>query len=258
MEINWTVLAYILVGLFVMSGFFKGWWKEAITTFFLGVLIFLLNVPVAAQGFIDLINLILETIWEFLPDFVNAGPLIQLDATSGGTWLTILLLFIGLAIFISRASLSSRMYFPFTLPYPVYGVTPLGSLLGGLLGGLNGFLIINLIREYLDGRKLPDTRPATEIAMAAGDSLGIASSGVAIQFADLPRFTIFNAFLPWLIIAFGILIFILTFRSRRTLWGYITIDITKKDKEIVVKVETKLEGKTEVIEIKLIEIKLGG
>ena len=60
-----------------------------------------------------------------------------------------------------------------------YTVRPTGSILGGLLGGLNGFLIINLIREYLDGRNLPGGGLPTEIASAGGGTVGTASSGLA-------------------------------------------------------------------------------
>ena len=44
-EINWSAITYYVIGLFALSGFFRGWWKEAITAFFLGILVFLLRTP---------------------------------------------------------------------------------------------------------------------------------------------------------------------------------------------------------------------
>ncbi len=70
MGINWTVLALLVIGLFALAGFFKGWWKEAITTIFLGILAFFLQVPDVAQLFIDLTNLVIFTIWKILPSFM--------------------------------------------------------------------------------------------------------------------------------------------------------------------------------------------
>ncbi|MBI1879133.1 MAG: hypothetical protein HYR94_13085 [Chloroflexi bacterium] len=229
-EVNWTLVTYIIVGIFALSGFFKGWWKEAITTFFVGILIFFLAVPSVAQVFIDITNRLLLSTWEFLAQLglTQSGQAIQLDGSSSGTWLIILLLFLGLAIFISRASLPNM-----TQPaaaYTYYVVTPLGSLLGGLLGGLNGFLIINLIRHYLEGTNLPGRGVLpTEIAMAGSGTVGVASSGVGIQLTDLPNFTLFNTLLPWLIVAFGILILFLRWKSDKVPWGYVKYSISGRN-----------------------------
>ena len=38
MQINWMVLTYFVIGLFILNGFFRGWWKEAITLSFLAIL----------------------------------------------------------------------------------------------------------------------------------------------------------------------------------------------------------------------------
>ncbi len=207
-EINWTLVAYLVVGIFALSGFFKGWWKEAVTTFFLGILIFFLAVPDAAKWFINTINDAIRFTWEQLSKLDIAtldNYFFQLDPSSGQTWLVILLLFIGLAIFISRAGLSS-------VPqerdvYTAYLLTLPGSVLGTILGGLNGFLIITLVKHYLEGTNLPGSgQLPTEIAMASGGVITAASSGVNIQITGLPGFALFNFLLPWLIIAFGILI----------------------------------------------------
>jgi hypothetical protein len=221
-------VTYIIVGLFALSGFFKGWWKEAITTFFIALLLLFLAVPTLADWFIDTVNYLIALIWQILADAeIIAGQPIQLDATDGNTWLIILLLFIGLSIFISRAGLPNIIRGGGV--YPTYIVTPLGSVLGGLLGGLNGFLILNLARHYLEGSNLPSgNQPATEIAMTSMGSVAIASPGVNIQFTDLPNFIVFNLFLPWIIIAVIILFLFLTWRYREVPWGYVKYSVEAK------------------------------
>ncbi len=214
MEINWTVLMYIVIGVFAMSGFFKGWWKEAILTVFLTVLVLLLQQPGVAELVIELLNTVIARIWELQPDFFSsifenifavstAGGPAQADASDPGTWLLILVLFIFVATLIGRFSLAGR------------SPTPAGSLLGGLIGVLNGFIAINLVREYLDGRSLPGaTEPATEIALAGGSTVGVASSGVSVQATDLPSFTILDSIVPWIIIAIGVLIFLALINTK--------------------------------------------
>ena len=75
----------------------------------------------------------------------------QFDAGSTTTWIIVLILAITLAILISRLMPPGGV----RSSGVAYTVRPLGSILGGVLGAVNGFLIINLIREYVDGRNLP-------------------------------------------------------------------------------------------------------
>jgi len=226
MELNWTVLTYFIIGLFALSGFFKGWWKEAIVTILLAVLVFLLQNPAIAQTVIALFNEILATLWNFIPtNFQPAvdstleaafaidtqGRALQANPADPGTWLIILIIVLAVGILFGRSSLPNSVRKPVGV---AYSVTPMGGLLGGLLGGLNGFIIINLVREYLDGRNLPLGGPATEIAMAGGRTGSVASSGVAIQAIEVPNFTILDSFLPWIIIGLGLLILLSVIRSR--------------------------------------------
>lgn len=218
MEINWTVLTYFVVGLFILNGFFRGWWKEAITTVLLVILVFFLQQPGVASSFIDIINNFLNAIWGLLPSslveflrniFENVlgietatNGAIQADSGNGTTWLILLILFIAAASLIGRSSLPHG-------PGKGFAVRPIGSILGGLVGGLNGLIIINLVREYLDGRNLPGgsgTLP-TEISMAGEGGARVASSGISVQATQLPEFTILDSFLPWIIIIAGLFIF---------------------------------------------------
>jgi hypothetical protein len=220
-EINWSAITYYVIGLFALSGFFRGWWKEAITAFFLGILVFLLRTPGMAQAVIDWLNPILLTVWNRLPSSVHdllatylGLTSFQLDASSRQTWLVILLVMLGFSFLLSALLLPSQIRTAGS--YITYVVTPLASFLGGLLGGLNGFLVINLVKEYLSGTNLPTgtEHSATEVAVAGGQTVGIASSGVGVQVTDLPDFTTLNNFWGWLVVAFGLLMLVLIIGSR--------------------------------------------
>ena len=186
------------------------------------------------------INRILQTVWGWLPssfqEFLTGTfgiTSFQIDASSAQTWLVILILMLGLSILLGRLLLPNQIRT--AKSYYTYTVTPLGSFLGGLLGGLNGFLIINLVREYLDGSNLPtgtEAQPATEVAVAGEQTIGIVSSGVGFEVTDLPGFTNVNSLLAWIIIGFAFLLLILVLRSRmfglKRPPGYIKGEIKKK------------------------------
>ena len=160
--INWTFIALLIIGFFALSGFLKGWWKEAITTFFLGILVFFQLVPSAAQFFVDIINWVIALIWRIIPNAVfefiysifgwgsgmpDVAP--QIDAGSSQTWLIMLILFIGLAVLVGRLVLPGAGRG--AAPYRGYVVTCSGAIFGALLGAVNGWLIISLIKTYLQG-----------------------------------------------------------------------------------------------------------
>ncbi len=206
MEINWTMLTYFVIGLFALTGFFKGWWKEAVTTVVLTVLVFLLYNPAIADTLVTTINELLGTVWGLL----RLSNPVLFDPGDATTWLIIMVVLIMVAVLLSRTMLPGGV----KKSGSVYQVRPTGSVLGGLLGGVNGFLIINLIREYLDGRNLPGGRPAVEVASAGGGPAGTASSGLVIKAVEVPAFTILDSFIPWIIIGLGIFVFIALLRSR--------------------------------------------
>ena len=95
MQIDWMVLTYLIIIVFAIGGFFRGWWKEAITTFFLVGLLILLQRPDWAQILIDVINQVILFIWQVVVRIFRITATtepFQLDASSGGTWILILLL----------------------------------------------------------------------------------------------------------------------------------------------------------------------
>lgn len=212
MEVNWTTLSLFIIGFFVLIGFFRGWWKEAITTAFLTVLVFLLAYPSMAESLINGINKVVALVWGWVPDSLQQSMIDlfsikivppQLDANSSTTWMVILIVMLAISIIIGRFSLSGSGY----------QVRPLGSIFGGLLGGLNGFILMGLVTAYLQGTTLPGGGPpATEISAQSGTA--VASSGVSIQAFNLPNFTLDQSFLPYLIMIIGLAVFIMAMRNR--------------------------------------------
>jgi hypothetical protein len=213
-EVNWVVLAYFLIGLFALSGFYRGWWKEAITTIFLALLVFLLQVPLLAQLVVEFMNFVLANIWPLLPDFVldflqtvvglqsGANPP-HIQPGSAQTWLIILLLFIGLATIISRSVLpASGQQYP---PYTGYIVTYGGSIFGAALGALNGWLIISLVQTYLEGVNLPSDGQV---------KTAVFSDRMLIQAVNVPTATILDSFMPFLFVTIGLIVFIVAVQSR--------------------------------------------
>ncbi len=213
MAVNWTALSLFIIGFFVIIGFFRGWWKEAITTAFLTVLVFLLANPSIAETLINGVNSIIAMVWGWIPGSLQQ-PLInlfaiktippQLDAGSSTTWMMILIVMLALSIIIGRFSLAGSGY----------GVRPLGSIFGGLLGGLNGFILMGLVTGYLQGTNLPGggSNLPTEISAQGGSAT--ASSGVSIQAFNLPNVSLGDSFLPYLIIIIGIAVLIMALRNR--------------------------------------------
>ena len=239
-EINWTVLVVIFIGLFALMGFYKGWWKEGVTTVFLAFLVFLLQMPVVAQFFIDVTNAVIITVWSVLPasiiDFIqglltawpgitatDAPPII--NAGAGQTWLVILLLSI------AAATLAGRTYLPSWgrnlgagQTFDTYVVTQSGGLFGALLGALNGWLIVILVRAYLDGRNLP----------GGGGAVASSSDSVLVQAVNISNSTILDSFLPWIIVGLSLLVISAAAKSRVT-----PLPLAKPDKDGYRKTEYK-------------------
>lgn len=216
MEINWELIAFFAILFFALNGFYRGWWKEAIITFALAVLIVFLQYPGLAQSVINGFNSLLTTLWDWkdqLTTVAQAGGIATtqttdtpaIDATDPNTWLTALFILMGGSVLIGRLSLGRPP-------------TRLGSVLGFFIGGLNGFLALNLLREYLDGRALPGrVPPESDLTLVGQSAFGPADSTVSIQASNLPQFTILDSLLPWLIIGVGLLFLFSALKSRITI-----------------------------------------
>ncbi|MCB9078970.1 MAG: hypothetical protein H6631_15305 [Anaerolineaceae bacterium] len=253
MEINWTMLSYVVIAIFAIVGFYRGWWREAIIFVFLAVLIFLLLNPTIAQWIIEQVNAVIVFIWDLIPGAIKTtlgawldaafavntggGPP-QINPTDGATWIIILTVFMVMAILIGRGFLGANL----AQTGVRYAPTCLGSVFGGLLGALNGLIILNLIREYLDGRNLPGGALPTDISQASGN-IGVSASSFALRISDIPQFTILDSFIPWIFVGTGALLIIILLRNRvrfvKSSQGFRRIDRLKPYgyKEIDVKVK---------------------
>jgi hypothetical protein len=213
--------------------------------------------PEVALSIITTVNSISQTIWNWLPESVHqflatyfGVTSFQINPGSAQTWLVILILALAISILLSRLLLPNRIRDKSS--YVVYPVTAIGKFLGGLLGGLNGFLIINLVREYIDGRNLPSgTDVATANAAIAGQAASVASSGVDFGFTELPNYSQFNSTWAWVVMGLGFLLSLVVLRQRlsrtRTPSGHKRYKISPaKDKEgETTGGEWKLEGLSE-------------
>lgn len=149
MEINWTMLSYVVIAIFAVVGFYRGWWREAIIFVFLAVLIFLLLNPNIAQWIIEQVNGVIAFIWNLIPAgikttlggwldsifsiSIGSGPP-QINPSDGATWIAILIIFMFTAILIGRAFLGANLARTGTR----YAPTCLGSFFGGCWGRLTG------------------------------------------------------------------------------------------------------------------------
>ncbi|RME70886.1 MAG: hypothetical protein D6784_15950 [Chloroflexi bacterium] len=210
MEINWPVLIYLAIGIFVLAGFSSGWWKEAFVTFFLGLLVFLLQNPDSAQALIDGFNQAVAGLWAVLPPSLvdllaqgmglPAGTVPQANPSSPTTWLAVLMVGMAIATQIGRLALPSS-----------FSLSLMGRLVGGVLGGVNGLLVVNLIREYLDGRSLPGattTATVTGVRIVGGSTAPPPAAAITVRAADLPPTTILDSGLPWIVIGIGLFLFV--------------------------------------------------
>ncbi|MDM8529651.1 hypothetical protein QUF63_00670 [Anaerolineales bacterium HSG25] len=207
MQINWVVLTYFVIGVFALSGFFRGWWKESITTGGLAFLFILLNNSPIAAELVNIVNSIITFVWSLAPNFftnlfesmfdiiVTPGLAFQLDSSASETWIWALMLMVVFTTLVGR-SLGPD------------AAKPIGRFLGALLGGFNGFLFLSLLREHLDGRFLPyGGTSINEIG-------GLASTGVAIQATNLPPHTAMDSLMPWIIIIISVLVFLAGLKTR--------------------------------------------
>ncbi|HMQ50508.1 MAG TPA: hypothetical protein PKE64_02235 [Anaerolineae bacterium] len=228
MQLNWTIISYIVIGLLAISGYQRGWWKEAVTTFFLVFLVVLLTIPDFAQFLIETINEVVAIIWDLFPqgvkDFLSnlfenwlgldtGDGLFQFNSGDGSAWLLLLIVVLGLSVIIGRLGLFDGIRQG--RPYSVYVTTPLGRILGGLLGGINALILLDLVREYLDGRFLPPSF-FTELAMTGSPQVQQTAPGaVAARVTDIPTFTFLDSPWAWILIGLSLILLIVVFRSRR-------------------------------------------
>lgn len=217
MQIDWTIVSYVVVGIFALIGFFRGWWKEALATFFLTLLVLLLRQPDLARTVVEWLNQGAAVVSSFLANLfgfsVDSGTVFQLEPNRSSTWLIILFFVLGFSALLAWIFLPSSAS---KAPAKYYTLTVIGRVLGLLVGAVNGFLFINLVREYLDGRSLPGNTSLGEASATSLSNAAIAApaSTFSVQVVNLPDFTILDSYIPWLIIGSGILVLVAVLAAR--------------------------------------------
>lgn len=239
---DYAVLMWMVIILFGMVGFFRGWWKEGLTTGFLTLLIVLLKFPGLAELIVNTINKILKILYimvvarsleiERIAEVakeIEEIP-IKIDPADYRVYIFGLVGVLIVSYLVGKVGVNKK----------VIGPSLLGALLGAIFGLLNGFTVISLVREYVLGRYLPGV---TEAAAAEAEAI----TSIALTVEELPTPTVVEGWVPWLIVAIGSL---LLFAVLATRWSvertkikgvapplYKTPKKAEKKPDVVVKVE---------------------
>jgi hypothetical protein len=196
--VDYMTILYMVMGLFALVGFFRGWLKEGVTTFFLGLLTVILTNPELAEVVFDYVNGIIKLIWIVLETggrldvealsaaAATAEPPISLDPQNYKLYVGVLILLVAL----------SYMTGKFTIAAPL---SPFSRLFGGGLGLFNGFLVISLAREYITGLFL-EKGPITAEAVP---------EQISIQVTGMPRQSLLIGYFPMILVTVSLIMFVL-------------------------------------------------
>jgi hypothetical protein len=196
--VDYMVLMWMVIILFGLVGYYRGWWKEGLTTGFLTFLVILLQFPDLARAIISTLNKLIKLIYiviiahsldiERIAEVARetGEPPISIDPTAKETYLVVLIILLAVSYIIGRISISKK----------AVGPSFLGSLFGVIFGLLNGFTVISLVREYVVGRYLPGA-PDTVVAQAA------TASTISLAVEDMPMPSIMEGLAPWLLVSIG-------------------------------------------------------
>jgi hypothetical protein len=207
--LDYAVLMWMVIVLFGMVGFFRGWWKEGLTTGFLTFLILLLKFPGLAELLINTINKILKILYVMavarsldiekiaeVAEGIKDIP-IKVDPMDYRTYIIGLIGVLIVSYIAGKIGVNQK----------VIGPNVLGALLGAIFGLLNGFTVISLVREYVLGRYLPGAAEA-----AAAEAAAVTS--IALTVEEMPSPSVVEGWVPWLIVAIGALLLLAVLATR--------------------------------------------
>ena len=206
LEIDYDTLMFVAIGAFALTGFLRGWWREGFTTLLLLMLVVLISQPDIIDTIIEYLNnlgevlgLVVETRGEIsvasLQDAsATAEPVLELDPSNRNIYIILLIGVILVSYFGSRLTLPGTKYDGISFD-PSVGA----RISGALIGAFNGFVIINLFKEYVIGRQIP----GTGIGAAS-----VAPSTLSVQIAAVPSENVFSGTSLALIIGVGVIIVI--------------------------------------------------
>ncbi len=197
-QVDYNVLAYMVVGVFGLVGFFRGWWKEAITAGLLTLLLVMLTVPDVATVIVNALNTAVNTVWAFIQSIRQSSPAVASVAPVGTApnvtpqnyWVYVFIL-VGLVVasyFFGKIGLTQ-------------GLSAGSRLLGAVVGFYNGFVAVSLLREFVIGRYLPGASAAAANATPP--------STASIQVFNLPQASATDHPTVFILIAVGFLLFII-------------------------------------------------
>ncbi len=192
---DFQVFFYMVIGIFGLAGFMRGWWKEAITTGLLVFLLAMLKYPELAESVVDLLNQGLDLLSQLL---IKVGLLSQsivhIDPADSQFYIFTLVFFVIISYFIGRSAAGTL------------NITVGGRMFGAILGLLNGFIILSLFREYILQRYLPNTGITTSAAASA--------TTATMTISNVPPQTVMDGAGIWILIIGGVLLFFFAISSR--------------------------------------------
>jgi hypothetical protein len=208
--VDYAVLMWMVIILFGMVGYFRGWWKEGLTTGFLALLIVLLKFPGLAELVVNTLNKLIKLIYivivarsldieriaEVAREIGEDIP-IRIDPTDYRVYIVGLVGVLIVSYIVGKISVNKK----------VIGPNFLGAVLGAVFGLLNGFTVISLVREYVLGRYLPG---AAEAAVAEAEAI----TTIALTVEEMPTPSVVEGWLPWLIVVIGALLLFAVLATR--------------------------------------------
>lgn len=213
-QLDYTVVTYIVIAVFGLVGFMRGWWKEAVTTGLLALLLLLLKQPDAATGIVDFIDRLVVSGWEAIQTLRQSSDMIAaampveeppvIDPKNRSIYIIILVAAVIASYFFSKIGLTESM-------------SAAARIIGGVLGVYNGYVVLTLVREFLIGRFLPG---AGDMAAAA-----VAPTSVQVEVTNLPQSSMADAPYVYYWVAVGCLAFLVALITavklgRQQPWGY--------------------------------------
>jgi uncharacterized membrane protein required for colicin V production len=235
-EIDYQALVYMIIGAFGLVGFFRGWWKEAITTGLLTLLLLMLKVPSIATRIVQIMDTIVNTIWNFIQSLresssfvastVQVGPPPDVNPQRYWVYVITLVVLVIVSYFIGKTGLTQN-------------VAAGGRLLGAILGFYNGFVVISLVREFIIGRFLPGA--------AAAAATATPPSTLSIQVVNMPQTSIADTPTIYLLIGVGLLLFIIAIGAA---WKFEWAKISRKPLPLYRKPPAKAKAPGFDIEVK--------
>ena len=197
-EIDFITLTYMVIAVFGLVGFLRGWWKEAITTGLLTILLVMLREPNFAGTIVEFISGIVTGIWDAVMSLFESSEVLsttvqmqappEVDAERYSIYIIILVLLIIASYFFGKMGLATNL-------------SAGARILGALMGFYNGFVIVSLVREFMVGRFLPG---AADVSASAAPA-----SSMSIQVTNLPQASIADSPTAFFLISIGFVVFFL-------------------------------------------------